>query len=351
MSPPRRPVPGSEPDPSFAGLSVLIVGLGSIGYRHLKNLARLGLTDIILLRTGSGRRGLDSRLGFPVETDLARALRRRPTAVLVSNPTSCHMDTALAAAEAGCHLFLEKPLSHSWTGVPELGRLVRDRSLVAMTGFQFRFHPLLGTVKRWLDEGRLGPIISCRAEYGEYLPSWHPEEDYRRGYSARAGLGGGPVLTLSHPFDYLRWLLGPVRSVAGATAKLSRLEIDTEDTAHAVLRFACGTLGAVELDYIQRPQRHALQVVGEGGTAHLDFGAGSACLSPADGGHPLTAFAPPEFERNTLFVDEMRNFLSALIGSEGPACTLEDGVRALEISLAVHRSAQERREVDVEVPL
>lgn len=351
MSPVRVPFPGAGPDPSFAGLSVLIVGLGSVGYRHLKNLVRLGLRDIVLLRTGSGCRQPDSRLGFPVETDLSRALNRGPTAVIISSPTAYHMDTALAAGEAGCHLFLEKPVSHSWKGIPELDRLVRERSLVAVTGFQFRFHPLLRTVKRWLEEGRLGTVIAARAEYGEYLPSWHPSEDYRRGYSARAGLGGGPVLTLSHPFDYLRWLLGGVRSVAGATARLSHLEIDTEDVAHTMLRFACGAIGAVELDYIQHPKRHALQIVGEAGTMRLDFEAGSVYIAPADGGQPLAAFTPPEFERNSMFLDEMQNFLSALIGSESPACTLTDGIRALEISLAAHRSSEERREIDVEIPL
>jgi predicted dehydrogenase len=220
-----------------------------------------------------------------------------------------------------------------------------------VTGFQFRYHPLLRTAKRWLEEGRMGTVVSCRAEYGEYLPSWHPEEDYRRGYSARTSLGGGPVLTLSHPFDYLRWLLGEVRSVAGSTARRSHLEIDTEDTAHATLRFASGVIGAVDLDYVQHPRRHILQIVGEGGTIHLDFEAASLRFWPADGGTPLSEFLPPSFERNGMFVDEMRNFLSALIGSEAPVCTLDDGVRALEIALAVHRSSEERKEIDVALPL
>lgn len=351
MSPRGRKLPRTETDPSLAGLSFLVVGLGSIGYRHLKNLNKLGVAGIVLLRSGSGNRPLDSRLGFPVESDLDRALARRPTAVIVSNPTSLHLETAMAAAEKGCHLFIEKPVSHSWTGIAELWRLVRDRSLVAMTGFQFRFHPLLRTIEQWLREGRLGRVVSCRAEYAEYLPSWHPEEDYRRGYSARAGLGGGPVLTLCHPFDYLRWLLGEVGSVTGAVDKLSHLEIDTEDTAHALLRFRSGAIGGVELDLIQHPRRHALQLVGEGGTARLDFEDGSLCLMPANGGPPLTATTPPGFERNDMFVDELRNFLASLVGSEVPACTLEDGIRALEIALAVLRSSQERREIDVSLPL
>ena len=336
---------------AVADLSVLVVGLGSAGYRHLKNLLGLGVKDLTLLRTGKGRRDPDALSSLALESDLATALSGRPSAVVIANPTALHMETALAAVDAGCHLFVEKPVAHSWLGIPELRKEVIDRGLVAATGFQFRFHPLLRTAKRWLEEGRLGTIISCRARYGEYLPGWHPGEDYRNGYSARVGLGGGPVLTLSHPFDYLRWLLGNVRSVGGATAKLSLLEIDTEDTAQAVLRFGSGAIGTVELDYVQHPREHSLQIVGEAGILRLDFDEEALDFVPADGEESLRISAPSGFERNTMFVDEMRNFLAAVLGLEAPVCTLDDGIRALEISLAVHRSSAERREVDVGIPI
>jgi len=347
-NPPSR---GTGADASFSGLSFLIVGLGSVGYRHLKNLGGLGIENIFLLRSGNGSRAWDSRFPFSVEIELSKALARRPAAVIISNPTACHLEVAQAAVAAGCHLFVEKPVSHSWTGVPELHKAVQKHSVVAATGFQYRFHPLLRTAKKWLDEGRLGRVVSCRAQYGEYLPSWHPGEDYRKGYSARAGLGGGPVLTLSHPFDYLRWLIGDVRSVSGVAEKLSHLEIDTEDTAHAVLRFRNGAIGAVELDYIQHPKKHDLHVVGEGGVLDLDFETGSLCLVPANGKDPLSAAPDPEFERNLMFVNEMKNFLAAIVGREMPVCPLEEGIRALEISLAVHRSSRERSEIDVGSPL
>lgn len=337
-------------DPALTGLSFLIVGLGSAGYRHMKNLRDLGVERISLLRTGNGPSGSPRLLPFPVEPDLASALAARPTGVLISNPTSLHMETALAAAKAGCHLFIEKPVSHSWSGVRELRREVQARSLVVATGFQFRFHPLLLSAKQWLDERRVGTVVSAHARYGEYLPSWHPGEDYRKGYSGRADLGGGPVHTLCHPFDYLRWLLGDILSVAGAVGKLSLLEIDTEDTAHALLRFERGAIGSVELDYIHHPKEHFLRIVGEGGDIFLDFEGGLLRLDPFDGGDRWALSTPPRFERNTMFLDEMKNFLAAILGSELPACTLDDGLRALEISLAVHRSSQERREIDVGIP-
>ena len=335
----------------LSDLSLLIVGLGSVGYRHLKNLLRLGVKNLTVLRTGKGRRALPEDPSPALEATMAEALAGQPTAVVVSNPTALHMGTALAAAEAGCHLFIEKPVAHSWSDVSELCTRVAARDLVAVTGFQFRFHPLLRTAKQWLELGQLGRIISCRARYGEYLPGWHPGEDYRNGYSARVGLGGGPVLTLSHPFDYLRWLLGDVWSVGGVTAKLSLLEIDTEDTAQALLRFCSGAIGTVELDYVQHPYEHSLQIVGEAATLKLDFKENILDFIPADGDKGVHVVAPKGFERNDMFVEEMRNFLAAVLGQEAPVCTLEDGLRALEISLAVHRSSAERREIDVGIPI
>lgn len=335
----------------LAEMSWLIVGLGSVGCRHLQNLLSLGMANITLLRTGKGTRTPVVPPSVAVETDLLRALARKPTVVVITNPTSLHMETALAAADAGCHLFIEKPIAHSWTGVRELHRRVISRRLVAVTGFQFRCHPLLREAKRWLDEKRLGAVLVCHARYREFLPGWHPGEDYRQSYSARVKLGGGPVLTLSHPFDYLRWLLGDVRAVSGTTAKLSPLEIDTEDVAQVLLHFASGALGIVELDYVQHPREHSLQIIGEEGTIDLDFQQNTLEWIPAHGADPQLLRAPADFERNTMFISEMKNLIAAILGQEDPVCSLEDGIRALEISLAVHCSTVVKQKVPVGLPL
>ncbi len=95
-------------------MKFLIAGLGSIGRRHFRNLIALGEKDIVLLRTRKATLPDDELAGYPVETDLAEALKKhKPDAVVVANPTSLHLDVAIPAAEAGCHILLEKPVSHS----------------------------------------------------------------------------------------------------------------------------------------------------------------------------------------------------------------------------------------------
>ncbi|MCJ7825335.1 MAG: Gfo/Idh/MocA family oxidoreductase, partial [Anaerolineales bacterium] len=251
-------------------MKFMIAGLGSIGRRHLRNLIALGEEDILLYRSGKGTLPDDELEGYLSEVDLDSALAHDPDAVIVSNPTALHLDVAIPAAEMGCHLLLEKPISHNLERVDELQAAVERGGGNVLVGYQFRFHPGLQAVKCWLEEGRIGKTTSAHAHWGEYLPDWHPWEDYRSSYSARSDLGGGVVLTLCHPFDYLRWLLGDVESIFGLVGNLADLGLEVEDTADVVLRFESGALGSVHLDYHQRPATHNLEIIGTQGTIHWD---------------------------------------------------------------------------------
>jgi predicted dehydrogenase len=321
-------------------LRLIVCGLGSIGQRHVRNLITLGERDVILYRTGKSTLSDQEFTDLHVERDLNAALERwRPDAVVVSNPTSLHLDVAIPAAEAGCHLLIEKPLSHSLDGMDQLRAALERGGGKILVGFQFRFHPGLQAVKKLLDSDSIGRPISVRAHWGEYLPDWHPWEDYRLGYSARADLGGGVVLTLCHPFDYLGWFFGEVLAVKAIVGSMSDLGLEVEDTAEILLTFENGPLASIHLDYNQRPASHWLEIIGVKGTIHWDNADGSVHWWSNDkiGWQELTV--PDDFERNTLFLNEMRHFLNIIAGKEEPICTLEDGIRALEIAVAVKQSA------------
>lgn len=311
----------------------LIVGLGSIGRRHLRNLLALGQREIFLVRTFHSTLPDDELQDFPTFRSLEEGLAQKPDAVIVSNPTSLHIPTALAAAQAGVHLFLEKPISHTWDGVEELYRVVQEKGLKVLVGFQFRFHPTLRQVKTWLDAGRIGRPLFLRAHWGEYLPDWHPWEDYRRSYAARADLGGGVVRTLCHPLDYARFLLGEARVAWAFTGQVSDLELqDVEDLGEIGLVFARGAVGSVHVDYFQRPPAHRLEVIGTEGTITWDYYTGTARLLRPNTA-PEEAHLPPGWGRNEMFLAEMRHFLDVLEGKATPLCTLEDGMAALRLAL------------------
>jgi len=323
--------------------SLLVIGTGSAGCRHTVNAATAGITDVSVFRSGVERGPLPRNVR--VEADLTSALARQPQAAVIANETSLHINSGLAAARAGCHLLIEKPLSDAFEGIDELRRVVTDQSLVAMVGYQFRFHPSLQQIRSWLWDEAIGEIVTANVVWGEYLPHWQPWRDYRTSYSARASLGGGVLLTLSHPIDYLRWLLGDVARVSAMTARRSGLEIDVEDTAIVHLEFKSGAIASVSLDYLQRPAQHQFTLVGSEGVIRWDNKSGFASLER--NGRRCEAPLPAEFERNDLFVAELNHFLQCTVREDEPVCTLEDGEEALRICVAAKESARSGRRIDV----
>jgi predicted dehydrogenase len=327
----------------------LIVGLGSIGRRHLNNLAALGETEIVLFRTHHSTLPDDELAAYPVETSFDAALAHKPDAVIVANPSALHLDTAIPAAQAGCHLLLEKPVAAKLDQrVNELQRAVDQAGVATLVGFQFRFHPVLEKLKASLDAGVIGRPLTFRAHWGEYLPGWHPWEDYRLSYAARSDLGGGVVNTLSHPLDYVRWLFGEVHSLYAFTDQVSDLDIDVEDLAEITLTFESGVVGSVHLDYFQQPPAHWLEINGTQGQVCWDSGTGIARIYTAHEDRWVSIEPPLGFERNALFLAEMQHFVAVINGDAPSRCGLEDGIKSLVLTTAVHESA--RMGIKVEIP-
>jgi predicted dehydrogenase len=326
-------------------MKFLIAGFGSIGRRHLRNLRALGVEDILLYRTHHSTLPEDEISGVPVETDLVSALAHHPDAVIVANPTALHMEVAIPAAEAGCHILMEKPIADSLDRVDHLRASLFHGKAQLLVGFQFRYHPALRQVKTWLAEGAIGRAYSFRSHWGEYLPNWHPWEDYRQSYAARSELGGGVILTLTHPLDYLRWLMGEVSSLWSYAGTLGNLEIDVTDSAEIGLQFENGLAGTLHVDYLQRPSSHTLQINGTEGMIQWDNANGTASLYRA-ANDQWEKFSPPQnFDRNDLFLDELRHFIKVVEGYENPICTLADGAWALRLALSAQISAQSGNKV------
>jgi predicted dehydrogenase len=339
-------------------MKFLIAGLGSMGRRHMRNLIAIGEKDIVLYRTRKATMPEEELAGFLQETDLREALEKhKPDAVIVANPTALHLDVALPAAQTGCSLLLEKPISHSMERIDQLQSALKKGGGRVVVGFQFRFHPGLVRARQLIDEGGIGRVVSAHVHFGEYLPAWHPWEDYRKGYAARADMGGGVVLTQCHSLDYLPWLLGEeVESVWGFTAKLSDLDVDVEDTAKIGLRFTNGALGSIHLDYNEQPPAHYFEVVGTKGSLQWNLSDGATRIyraespSPAGRGtkgegawesYPL----PAGWERNVMFMEEMKHFVSVVRGEVESSCPLEAGIKVQRLAESIHRSNATRMAV------
>jgi len=330
-------------------MKFLIAGLGSIGRRHLRNLKTLGQTDLLLYRTHQATLPDTDLSGYPTYTDLSEALAQKPDGVIVANPTSLHLEVATAAARAGAALLIEKPVSDSLLGIRELQAVLDQTSKPALVGFHLRYHPVLQQIKELIDANQLGKPLKAHAHWGEYLPGWHPWEDYRQSYAARADLGGGALNTLSHPIDYLRWLMGEVHSLSASLNNLSPLELDIEDNVELLLKFHSGSLATVHLDYYQRPPSHTLEISFEKGRISWNGSSGCAIVENVER-ETTDTFCPPEgFERNDMFLAEMEAFVRLCQGEGIPHCTLADGKRVQKI-VEVARQSSSQSGCSVQLP-
>jgi predicted dehydrogenase len=329
-------------------MKFLIAGYGSVGRRHMRNLLALGEKDIMLYRTHQSTLPEDELADFVVKTDLQAALDCHPDGVIIANPTALHMNVAIPAAKAGCDILLEKPISNNLEQMAELKQALKKGGGKVLVGFQFRFHPCFKQIAQLIQEGAIGRPLSARAHYGDYMPGWHPWEDYRKAYSSRDDLGGGAVLTLCHPLDYLRWLLGEVRSIWAYTGKISDLDIRVDDVGEIILQFKNGTIGSAHLDYYQQPPSYRFEIIGTQGTVAWDAFDNVARLYQASTKNWENYPAPDGFDRNDMFLDEMRHFRDIVQGNASPSCTLADGERVLQLALAARESARSGMKIDLQ---
>jgi len=331
-------------------VKVLFVGLGSIGQRHLRNLKKLK-PDVELMAVRSTRSvpvlsntnqvvenvSIKNQYGIAEFDSLDDALNHNPDMVFVTNPTSMHIDVATKALESGAFVFMEKPISHDYDGVEELVKAEeRQNKKKVLVGYQFRFNPALQLVKKTLKDNSIGNIISAQLVNGEYMPGWHPYEDYRLSYAARKDLGGGALVTQIHDFDYAMWLFGQPENLFSVGGHLSDLEIDVEDSAQ-VLMECSGVPITIQLDYLRWPPRRTIDIVGDRGSIQCNLTTMEVIINNRVS-DSVEKYDFPDFDRNNLFLDEMKNFLAFVAGDEEPVVSLKEGVVSLRVALAAKKS-------------
>lgn len=329
-------------------MRVLIFGLGSIGRRHLANLRLIDPSAHITVWDQESR--LPECQEFLSHEDrfvsrLEDALAAQPEAALISSPSPLHVEAALELAKQGAHLFIEKPLSNNLDGVDELLDLCRNHRLVLLVGYNFRFYQPLQVVRQALQDGRIGRVLSTRAEVGQYLPDWRPAGDYRQSVSAKSELGGGALLELSHELDYVRWLVGEIQTVSSQIGRLSDLDIDVEDTAEIILHFCNGAIGSVHLDMIQRAATRYCRIIGTEGTITWDGGSHQVRLFSSLTKAWVDLHPAQSVDRNDMYLQELRHFLDCVKGVSEPVISGEEGRRVLQIALAARQSSIEQQVV------
>lgn len=318
---------------------MLVVGAGSIGQRHTRNLHQLGARQLAVCDPEQQRlTALVAEYGALPFASLDQALALfQPEIVLICTPPLLHVEQAIRAVQAGAHVFIEKPLAATLDGVDQLIALAEERGCVAQVGYNLRFHPGVQQLKRLLGEDAIGRVLCGHAEFGQYLPDWRPQQDYRQSYTAQQRQGGGVILDVSHELDYVLWLLGGPRDVQCVAGNLSDLAMDAEDCATMLLRFAAGPHMTVHLDCVQRSYTRTCKLVGTQGTIVWDYAAQQVQVYRAAAGCWETL--PYTHGSNDMYMAEMQHFLECVARKCPPLVGLREAKAVLQVALAAKSAA------------
>lgn len=332
-------------------MKFLVIGAGSIGKRHARNLISIGTQseDISVVETREDRRKeiLNALKIKKIYESLDEALDAdQYDAGLICTPTYLHIPMGIQLAEQGIHILMEKPLSHNLDGIEEFKQVLSRNNVILEMAYIFRYSPRIKKIKELLDSGILGKILSARGEFSEYLPDWHPWEDYRTFFMAKKAQGGGSILDQSHIMDLIHYLIGGFKSVYAFNAKLSRLEIEADDFAEMVVTLKNGVIASIHTDIFGRDHKKSLEIKGEKGNIFWDhyqnevrhYDAQTRCT------HVYRDF-PTDF--NLCYIDEIKRFISCCQGKEKPLADLRTGIETIELVIAAEKSHQSKKEEQV----
>lgn len=307
-------------------MNIGIIGLGSIGKRHIRCLSELGYRDICALRSRNSKR-LPQELEYVKEYYDEKAFySNRLDGVIISNPTSHHISSAIIALKKGMPIFIEKPLA---ANMEEIDMIKGHDISRVMVGYCLRYHEIINKVKEFIDSGRLGKLQKADLYVGHYLPDWHPDQDYRNLYFSKKNLGGGVVRTLSHEIDLIGYLFGKIDEVFAKINKISDLEIDVEDNAYILLKG--DLLTSLELDYLNPVSTRKGMIVGSKGRLEYSFSDNSVRFT--DYGHNEHII----YENNTLawnhmYEAQMKDFISFIKNRKTDRmCGFREGVDVIKI--------------------
>ena len=320
-------------------MKVLVIGLGSIGRRHGRNFAELGHDVAGFDLKRESREWFERDIGSTITFDsIDGAIADGADIAVIASPNCFHLEQSLLCAQAGMHLLVEKPMSTTADGLDELAAVVRSKQLICMLGSNWKFHPGLMRLKQIIDSGELGQIVAVQSIGGQYLPDWHPWEDYRQMYSSRSDLSGG-VLLDCHDIDYLTWLMGPIKSVNCRMINTNTLEISTSDLAAISMEFESGALGSAQIDYLQRPNARRVHISGSQGTAIWDFSEQHVRSFNAESDKWSEYKLATTYDLNQMYVDELNDFISCIEEGRMPKTPIDQAMHVMAVFDAISSSA------------
>lgn len=324
-------------------MKILVLGCGSIGKRHIRNLLSISAGEITVFDTDKEKLdNVKNEFSVKIINNLNNALSEgNYEAAFICTPPNCHVPQALQLLANNIHCFIEKPLSHDLNDIGILMDLAGKKQRITLIGYMLRFSPLLKKIKEIICEGAIGNILSLRASFGYYLPYWRPFQDYKIGYGAKKEQGGGIVLDASHEIDYVRYIAGEINEVFAVCRKVSSLDIDTEDLAEITILHKNGICSQIHLDYLKSKYKRECEIIGSKGMLLWDIKKRRLeRYSMSNNEYHVYNEDGINVNDNDIYIAELKHFLNCIKGIEKPLIDLKEGKRIQEIIMKIKESSE-----------
>ncbi len=315
-------------------MTILFIGLGSIGQRHLRILKNIGEHSILAIRSGKGKNAASAL----VETEYADIKELAGTDIdgaVISNPTSLHIETAIEIAKLGIPLFIEKPLGKNLDRINELEKIVKEKNVPVLMGYNLLHHPCIEAIKKFTDEGRIGKVIAARSQFGTFMPDWHKDEDFKNSYAAKVSLGGGVILTSIHEQNYLTDLFGKAEHVKAMEVGGKNIGIEAEEGVEILMKHTSGVVSNIHLNFFQKPYYRNCQVIGTEGTLFWDFMIPELKIMYKDKTEIIKFGNGPMELLEASYIKQMQHFLDIIENRSEPRMNLTSGIEDLKVALKI----------------
>lgn len=330
---------------------ILVIGLGSMGKRRIRNLLDLGYNDIIGFDIRNDRiKEVSKNYKIPTFSNLQDALEKKPTAMIISTPPDLHLKYAKIAIKKNIHFFMELNLFSK--DVKEIIHKLNGKSIIAIPSCSMKFHPLVKELKKLLKKNIVGKILSIQHHSGSYLPLWHPWEDYRDFFVSNKETGGARELI---PIDlvWLTSLFHEIKSVYGHARKISSLDVKIDDIYQIFLEFKNGIVCNFVTDVISIPPSKMTKLIGEKGTLICDFKNGTIKILKANKSRTLNlkmGKVAKGYKGNTLpetlYKEETKHFIDSLKGKKYPF-SLDEELKILRVLDAIETSNKKGKKINL----
>lgn len=327
---------------------ILIIGTGSAGKRHARNFHSLGCS-VSCMDPRQDR--LDELAGEEINlvsvfTDLDEAFATDSAfdAAVVASPPSFHVDQAISALQRGVPVLLEKPVSPDLAGSIKLQKAVQDSGVPLLLGYTWRWWSPLTKVKTLIEQQVVGRLRYVKFTMSAHLADWHPWERYQDFFMASRALGGGALLDESHWLDLMLWFFGMPRKLFAKIEKISGLEIETDDNVDMLVYYDNDLRVNLHLDLYARPHEKSIQFVGDKGTLIWEPNQ----IRIGRQMDPDWETEVSDYDRNEMFVGVAKEFLDTLGAHADQTCTIDDGVRVLQLIEAARTSSREEKVIKLD---